>query len=328
MKNKLLYFGIIIYFYISISAVLADTGTYSIQSQDYKITLRSDRSAVIDYSTKWTVTGGNIPWVTVGLPTSDFSVQPNYGGNAQMVAPQNEIGWSGVYVTLDKTYYSGDTFQFNFEVIQNNFVQKYGDNASIQFTPVWWDNAEVGSMNIEIFPPDGVTAVSTSSEPTGYNNGSVYWTFNNVEAGGKRTIGLLMPIDAFPGLNDTTDTSSNGFTTFLGGADNALGNMDGTFMWVVIIFIAILFIIIGIVSVTRNFSSYESPTLSVSASHPDKEVTRRVTMKCPNDGELLLKKTIKDVTIDYCPKCGGIHFDKGEVESLIKAGVNEDEIYK
>jgi len=321
MKNKLfIYFCIIIYFYVSISTIYADTGTYNILSQNYQITLRSDRSAVIDYSTEWTVTGGNIPWVTVGLPTSDFSVS-SFGGNAADVKSDNSMGWSGVYVTLDKTYYSGDNFKFNFEVVQNNFVSKYGDKASIQFTPVWWDNSEVGTMDIGVFPPNGVTAVSTSSEPTGYNNGSVYWNFANIEAGGKRTIGLTMPIDAFPGLNESSDTSGG---TFLGGSD--VSGSGG--MWIIVIFVVVIGIIVIITAISHSFSSYESPTLSLSASAPGKEVTRRVTMKCPNDGTILEKKTIKDVTIDYCPKCGGSLFDKGEVETLIKKGINEDELYK
>jgi hypothetical protein len=320
MNKLLIYLCIIICLGISISTVYADTGTYTIQSQDYQITIRGDRSAVIDYSTKWTVTGGNIPWVTVGLPTSDFSVT-TFGGNAQNVESHNSMGWSGVYVTLDKEYQSGESFEFNFQVVQNNFVSKYGDKASIQFTPVWWDNSEVGSMDIKVFPPEGITAVSTSSEPTSFENGSVYWAFNNIENGGRRTIGLTMPIDAFPGLNETSGTS--GGLTFLGGSD---AGSEG--IWLMVIFIIVIFTIIVITMVVRNFSSYESPTLSLSASHPDKEVTRRVTMKCPNDGTILEKKTIKDVTIDYCPTCGGIQFDKGEVESLIKAGVNEDELYK
>jgi hypothetical protein len=314
----LILFGIIILNCISIQA---DTGTYHIENQIITLHIQSNRQVVIDYSTKWKVTGGNIPWVTVGLPNSDYTIQ-TFGGNAQDVKHYDSGGWSGVYVTLDKKYLSGEEFEFNFKVVQNNFVNKYGENASIKFTPVWWDNSQVDFMSISIIPPEGVKGVSTSSEPTKFEEGSVIWEFNNIENGGKRTVGLLMPIDAFPGLNETSNTAP--ISIF--GGDSGDG---GGIIWVFIIGIFVVLGIFVIVKVIDSNSSYDSPSMSLSSAlSSDKEVTRRIIMKCPNDNTVLEKKTVKDITIDYCPTCGGIHFDKGEVESLIKAGVDEDDLYK
>jgi len=40
-------------------------------------------------------------------------------------------------------------------------------------------------------------------------------------------------------------------------------------------------------------------------------------MNCPNCAETLVEEEIKNQQIDRCPKCNGIYFDKGELESLV-----------
>ena len=322
MEKKLILFIFLLLFLVSF--VSADTGTYELKEQNVKLTIQNNKDVIIDYSSTWKVTGGNIPWVTVWLPNSDYTIN-SYGGAASSVKTYNSGGWSGVYVDLDKIYYSSDEFTFNVRVIQHNFIYKYGENASIKFTPVWWDNAIVDYESIEIIPPKGVTGVTTDSEPTKFQNGSILWEFNNIERGGKRTVGLLMPIEAFPGLNET---SSSSFIPFLGGSNNDTGG-DFSMGGIIYVLIGAIFLVI-LLSVITGFgrSSYDSPSVSLSSAISSKEVKRRITMKCPNDDTILEKKTVKDVTIDYCPKCGGTFYDKSEIEILIKKGVNEDELYK
>lgn len=306
---------------LCINLIHADTGTYEIKEQKIKLTIQNDRNVIINYYAKWAVTGGNIPWVTVGLPNSNYVIQ-SYGGAAASVKEYNSGGWSGVRVDLDKTYLPGDEFDFNVKVLQNNFVNKYGNNASIQYTPVWWDNSVVEYTSIEIFIPNGINGVSTSSEPTKFQNGSILWEFNNIERGGKRTVGLLMPIEAFPGLNATSDTFSLGGNSI--GGDFSIGGLT----WVIIGAIFLIILLSFLIGAGRSYTDYDSPSVSLSSAISDKEVKRRITMKCPNDDTILEKKTVKDVTIDYCPKCGGTFYDKSEIEILIKKGVNEDELYK
>ncbi len=38
---------------------------------------------------------------------------------------------------------------------------------------------------------------------------------------------------------------------------------------------------------------------------------------CPKDQTLMIKLTSKGVTVDKCPKCGGIWLDKGEMRRII-----------
>ena len=108
------------------SGVRADTGTYTVSSQNVDLWVQTDGNVIIRYEIAMLVHTGNIPWVTVGLPTSDFDVN-SYGGAALTVAPENSGSWSGVYVTLDKTYYANERFEFSFEVLQKEFIYKYNN---------------------------------------------------------------------------------------------------------------------------------------------------------------------------------------------------------
>jgi len=53
----------------------ADTGTYRIS--DYIITLepQNDGQVRITVEQQWQVLSGDIPWVTVGLPNENFSIE-------------------------------------------------------------------------------------------------------------------------------------------------------------------------------------------------------------------------------------------------------------
>jgi len=39
-------------------------------------------------------------------------------------------------------------------------------------------------------------------------------------------------------------------------------------------------------------------------------------MRCPKDGTALVAIDRHGVTVDECPRCGGLWFDKGEVETV------------
>ncbi len=106
-----------------VPVLAADTGTYGISS--YTITLEPQSSGQVKISVEqqWKVLSGNIPWVTVGLPNDNFSVE-NYSGAASKVSTANSGGFSGVRVDLDKTYLPGQTFTFQFTVLQSNLLER------------------------------------------------------------------------------------------------------------------------------------------------------------------------------------------------------------
>ena len=103
--------------------VNADTGTYQIL--DYVVSLEPQSSGKvrITYEQEWKVLSGNIPWITVGLPNSNFSVE-EFSGAASRVYANNSGGWYGVRVDLDKDYLPGETFRVKFVVLQGNLLER------------------------------------------------------------------------------------------------------------------------------------------------------------------------------------------------------------
>jgi Zn-finger nucleic acid-binding protein len=296
---------------LSFSAVIcvrADTGTYSLSSQNVDLWVQTDGNVLIRYDIGMMVHSGSIPWVTVGLPTSNYEIL-SFNGTASSVLPQNSGSWSGVYISLDKTYYANQNFSFSFEVLQKEFIYKYNDQqASFQFTPCWWDNAVVQQMNVTVHLPPEIHSVTTTSEPTLFLNSSVVWSWINIPAGEKKTTGMLMPLSAFSHVN-------NGQGIF---------DVFSVVGWVFLV----LFILVAVVVVLAVFlrvgsrSTYEDPQLYAGGF---RRFIKHINLNCPNDGTRLERRSYHGTTIDFCDTCGGNFFDKGEVEALLEAGVNEQE---
>jgi len=302
-------FGVFLLLLIcGVSGVRADTGTYTVSSQNVDLWVQTDGNVIIRYEIAMLVHTGNIPWVTVGLPTSDFDVN-SYGGAALVVAAENSGSWSGVYVTLDKTYYANERFEFSFEVLQKEFIYKYNDQqASLLFTPCWWDNAVVQQMNVTIHLPPEIQSVTTTSQPTKFLNSTVVWEWTDIPAGEKKTAGVLMPLSVFshvgpgPGLFDFL----SGYTWVL---------------WLAVGLIGVV-VVIGLV-LRRGFrSSYEDPQMFTGGF---RKLIKHINLDCPNDGTRLERRSFHGTTIDFCETCGGSYFDKGEVEALLEAEINEQE---
>jgi Zn-finger nucleic acid-binding protein len=290
------------------SSIAADTGTYTISSQNVDLWVQTDGNVIIRYEIGMLVHTGNIPWVTVGLPTSNYDVRSS-GGDAIAVVPQNSGSWSGVYVTLDKTFYANERLSFSFEVLQKEFIYKYKDNqASVQFIPCWWDNAVIEQMNVTIHLPPEIQSVTTTSQPTSYMNSSVLWSWKNIPAGEKKNTGMLMPLSAFSHVG-----SGAGVLDFLSGYSWVL--------WFAVILIAIV-VVVWVVLRGVYRSGYEDPQMYAGGF---RKLIKHINLDCPNDGTRLERRSFHGTTIDFCEMCGGSYFDKGEIELLLEAGVNESE---
>ena len=101
----------------------ADTGTYRILSYVTTLEPQSSGAVKITYEQEWQVLGGHIPWVTVALPNSSFSVG-EYSQAAAKVSADNSGSWSGVRIDLDKDYLPGATFKIKFSVLQENLLER------------------------------------------------------------------------------------------------------------------------------------------------------------------------------------------------------------
>jgi Zn-finger nucleic acid-binding protein len=312
MRNVgILFSGVLVFLLFiccGVSCVCADTGTYTVRSQTVDLWVQLDGDVLIRYEIGMIVNSGSIPWVTVGLPTSNFEVQ-SFGGDAASVSPQNSNGWSGVYISLDKTYYADQEFLFTFEVLQKEFIYKYNDQqASLLFTPCWWDNAVIQQMNVTIHLPPEIQSVTTTSQPTLFANSSVIWSWETIPAGEKKSTGMLMPLSVFShvgsGPGFFNDLFSKGWV--LGIVAVVIGGL------VVLVFLFL----------RRSRSEYEDPQMYTSGSH---RLIKHINLDCPNDGSKLERRSFQGTTIDFCETCGGSYFDKGEVESLLEAGVSEQQ---
>jgi len=289
---------------------VADTGTYEISKQYVTLDVRLDGNVLIEYNITMEVTSSNIPWVTVGLPTSQYTIN-DYGGVATTCKRDDYGSWTGVKMTLDKTYYAGDSFDFSFSALQKAFIYKYGNNqSSIQFTPCWWDHSITKDLKVTFILPNEIKNVTTTSEGATFTQSRIQWQWSNVPSGQKYTIGFIMDSAPFTSLTSSTGSSS----------DSAV--------WLFIFILTITIIgVIAIILFTQSSSSnarshYTPP--SISASGYEKK-TRHISMTCPNDSSKLNKRTINNTTIDFCDTCGGCFFDKGEIESLMKKDVTESQ---
>lgn len=306
--SSCLFLVCLLFIFFTTTVVVADTGTYTISSQNVDLWVQTDGNVIIRYEIEMLVHTGNIPWVTVGLPTSNYDVRSS-GGDAASVVSQNSADWSGVYVTLDKTFYANEQLSFSFEVLQKEFIYKYNDQqASVQFTPCWWDNAVVQQMNVTYHLPPEIHDVTTTSQPTSFMNSSVLWTWENIPAGQKKSTGMLMPLSVFSHVGP-----GPGVFDFLSGYSWVL--------WFAIVPIVVV-VLLAVLLRGRFRSSYEDPQMSAGGF---RKLIKHINLDCPNDGTRLERRSLQGTTIDFCETCGGSYFDKGEVESLLESGVNESE---
>jgi Zn-finger nucleic acid-binding protein len=303
--SRIGFLGVFFVFFFGITGfAVADTGTYTLTHQYVDLSILTDGDVVISYDIAMSVQSGSIPWVTVGLPSSNYEIR-SYGGAASSVKNDNSGSWSGVYVSLDRTFYAGESFQFFFEVLQKEFVYKYNDNqASVSFTPSWWDNAVIENLKVTIIIPSEITSVTTTSQPTRYEGSSVIWEWDNVPKGTHKSTGVLMPLSAFSHVGSEPGSS-----------------FQLPIDWIILL-VVILILTGSVIFRVSSRAKYEDPQVF---SGGFSKIFRHINLECPNDGTRLQRRTLGGATINFCENCGGIYFDRGEIETLVEAGVDEQQ---
>lgn len=322
----------------SVYTVSADTGTYVLQKQNAELVIKNNTDVIINYDVDFTVTGGNIPWVTMGLPNRNFDIISS-GGAVKTIRPSNDGSWTGVRIDLDKTYLPGQTFNYKFSVVQKKFVVPYNGRASVQFTPVYWDNAVIKNMQIRFVIPPGIKEVKTSDSAAIFgNDSSVTWQFTEVPKGVRKTVGLTMPInnETFASLQSTGGSPPTPLTQ----VSSATQLGDQLLLWVVIgvvvVFgIGLFFSMFG--SGRSSNDDYTPPELYLNSASSKKKTKRNLQLACIND-----KSTMEDVKDESAPDmkepsgekkvnvpavlcliCGALFFDKGNIEKAFKHNLKE-----
>ncbi len=147
-----------------------DTGSYEILNYACRLEPQPDSTVRLTITQKWLVTGGHIPWVSVGLPDPNFDIE-TFSGAAKSVRADNSGSWSGVTLTLDKDYQTGAAFEFTFTIRERDLMP----NGRISYTPGWYDSAVTDTLVIQVIIPFGAGDVSYSPAPQSVDSSSITW---------------------------------------------------------------------------------------------------------------------------------------------------------
>jgi len=244
MKGR---FYIVLFFVFLIGSIpflaLADTGTYQIIDYTVKLTPRSDGLVEMEYYQKWLVTGGHIPWITIGTANSSYQIGPSKNrGNIRSIYAYNSSGWSGVRIDLDKDYLPNETFEVGFTLIQSRLFYADKDNYKLDFTAGWYDRAVTERLVItmHLFAP--IDRVIATPRPTRIEGQEIIWEKHNVGMGYKFPVSISFPKTFMP------EASSNALRSRSRGSPGLFG-----FIVVLLIIGAIIPIIIGLRIATRSY---------------------------------------------------------------------------
>ncbi|SYZ73425.1 conserved exported hypothetical protein [Candidatus Zixiibacteriota bacterium] len=202
IKRFVLIFAVGLLFSIIAGPISArDTGTYEIL--DYRVTLTpsSNGTVRIEYYQKWKVTGGHIPWITVGTSGGDFRIE-RFGGAATQVSNASQGSWSGVRLDLNQDYREGETFEIDFTLAQNKLFYADKDNYKLDFTPGWYDRAAIDTLDVTVVFFADINTVTAEPKPTNLAGNAMSWRKTDLSRGKKLSISISIPKKIFPvGIN-------------------------------------------------------------------------------------------------------------------------------
>lgn len=189
MKRLMMLFAFLL---IALPSLAGDTGTYNIDQYHVTLEPRSDGKVLIDYTLKWSVTGGHIPWITVGLPNSNFTIE-KYGGAIKEIKPASSSGWVGVHIDLDRDYQPGESFEVSFQVIQNQLFYADDKNYKLDFTPGWYENAFTDQLIVSIHFFAKIEHVKANPAPSSSTDEIMTWEKTKLGKGEKFDVSISFP---------------------------------------------------------------------------------------------------------------------------------------
>jgi hypothetical protein len=195
----------------------ADTGTYRILDYKVSLTPHSDGTVDIEYYQKWLVTGGDIPWITVGTPNENFEIL-EHSGAVSRITLANQGGWSGVRLDLDRDYLPNQVFEIYFTISQNNLFYADKESYRLEFTPGWYDRAITDTLRITVKFFAKLETVKTNPQPSWVSGEEMIWVKNNLGNGERFSISVSFPKKLFPaevGKGNLNHSSSAGNPAFV-----------------------------------------------------------------------------------------------------------------
>jgi hypothetical protein len=248
----------------------SDTGTYQILNYITTLEPQSGGEVKITYEQEWQVNSGNIPWVTVGMSNSHYSIQ-DFSGAAVKVSSLNSGGFTGVRVDLDKTYLPGQTFNIKFAVLQSNLLDRLPSEKiwRINFTPGSYDLASVSQIRIVLISPVSYDSYSSVSPmPTSVNGNIITWDRSSLAPGGR--------------FNVVLESTDGGFLTSTSGSTGSGGRSGGGISsWMVVLFVALglLFFFGLILLAVRQYRKANDAAIKARVAAVEKEMAENKKRK-------------------------------------------------
>jgi hypothetical protein len=270
----------------------SDTGTYQILNYITTLEPQSSGEVKITYEQEWKVLSGSIPWITVGMSNSHFSIQ-NFSGAAAKVSSMNSGGFIGARVDLDKTYLPGQTFKVKFTVLQNNLLERLTSEKlwRINFTPGNYDRASVNHLQIVLISPVSYESYSSVSPmPTSVNNNVITWDRSNLPPGGR--------------FNVVVESTDGGFLTATSGSTGS-----GISSWMVVLFVTLgLLFFFGLIFLAvRQYRKANDAAIKARVAAVEKEMAENKKRK--TEIEEGFEKYVDDKKLQ--PDEQGRYYDRG-----------------
>jgi len=201
---------LILAFFLAAPALFGDTGTYVIEEYNVFLSPLENGDTRIAYYQKWRVTGGNIPWITVGCPNSGFRIiKDSFEGNITSISKANTRSWSGVRIQLDNKYLEGQTFEVKFSIVQSGLLYgSKGANYNFSFIPGWYKNSGIESLNVTLEFFDRSVEIETSPAFAKSGDGALVLSQQNLRPGKTPHIKASFPKSAYTGKVNLEKTNS------------------------------------------------------------------------------------------------------------------------
>lgn len=308
MRNKLRIAVLTFLVSMMMFAVPVFADTDEILNYTITVDVNDDATLNLNYHIDWKVLDsgsgiGPLTWMNIGIPNSHVV---SAVGKSDTV---ERISLSGNYaeVYLDREYYEGDVASVDFLIVQDYMYQvdklKEGETV-YTFTPGWFDDIRVDNLEIRW---DSTKAVAFT--PECLMDGNEYVWTDSLSKGGKYTITVTYPNDAYGFDLSKSEESEGGFVDTLG---EIIGVIIGIVFIIITIggFIAIPVIIGYVFNAGFNALTGNTPTVN-------KTTRTKVTYfdSCPGCGAPRKEGT------KFCEYCG---------KSLIKSEetITEEQLKK
>ncbi|KON32171.1 hypothetical protein AC478_01145 [miscellaneous Crenarchaeota group-1 archaeon SG8-32-3] len=175
-------------------------------SQDGTIDLFYDMSLALD-------SGREINYVFIGQPQRDFTIGEAVDQHGHSLTTSDASSGSDyrVQVNLFEPLQAGQTARFNLTTNVASMLwedmQNEG-NVGMQFTPTWWEQANVKDLRILVILPEGVSSEMVKTTEVLWNNTlvedgrvGVYWEAQNLSPDERYPVGVSFPADYVQNYN-------------------------------------------------------------------------------------------------------------------------------